>query len=249
MSGDPVLLAAVAAVFLLAGTVKGVIGLGLPTISVALLGMVLLPGKVAAILVLPAFLTNVWQVWSGPDLWGLTRRLSGLLAGLFLTTLVSARIVIAADPVLIAAFLGTVLTTYALFGLTRGRREVPRRREPWMSPLVGIATGIINGSTGIFMVPMSPYMQALEMDKDELVQSLGLGALAATSGLAAGLGLHGGFTGDLVPAIAIALAASFAGMALGRTVRDRLSLEVFRRSVLIGLLCFGIVMLIRAAIG
>jgi len=59
-------LAIVVAVFVLAGVVKGVIGLGLPTIAMGLLGALMAPNPAAAILVVPALLTNVWQMWDGP---------------------------------------------------------------------------------------------------------------------------------------------------------------------------------------
>jgi len=53
----------VALVFGLAGLVKGVIGLGLPTISMGLLGALMPPGQAAAILIVPALATNAWQIW------------------------------------------------------------------------------------------------------------------------------------------------------------------------------------------
>src|SRR5580704_11395627 len=58
----------IGAVFLLAGLIKGVIGLGLPTVSMGLLAIVMPPLQAAAILVLPSFLTNVWQMLAGPSL-------------------------------------------------------------------------------------------------------------------------------------------------------------------------------------
>lgn len=51
----------IATVFVLAGLVKGVIGLGLPTIAMGLLALVMAPIEAAAILILPSFLTNVWR--------------------------------------------------------------------------------------------------------------------------------------------------------------------------------------------
>lgn len=59
------LFALIAVVLLVAGTVKGVMGLGLPTISVGMLGLVMPPMQAAAMVVIPTFLTNVWQTFSG----------------------------------------------------------------------------------------------------------------------------------------------------------------------------------------
>jgi uncharacterized membrane protein YfcA len=55
----PIVVATLA--FLLAGFVKGVIGLGLPTVSMGLLTLVMAPAKAASLLIVPSFVTNVWQ--------------------------------------------------------------------------------------------------------------------------------------------------------------------------------------------
>lgn len=68
------LAAFIAAVFLLAGGIKGVLGLGLPTVGMGLLSIVMTPAQAAGILVIPALATNVWQVASGPALLSLLRR-------------------------------------------------------------------------------------------------------------------------------------------------------------------------------
>jgi uncharacterized membrane protein YfcA len=82
------ILAAIAGAFLLAGFVKGVIGLGLPTVSIGLLGLVMTPAQAAAILVVPSLVTNVWQAAVGGALLALVRRLWPMLAGICIGTVV-----------------------------------------------------------------------------------------------------------------------------------------------------------------
>jgi len=60
------LLIFIAAVFLLAGFVKGVIGLGLPTVSMGLLAVAMAPAHALAIVIVPGILTNIWQTFAGP---------------------------------------------------------------------------------------------------------------------------------------------------------------------------------------
>ncbi|HEU0084947.1 MAG TPA: TSUP family transporter, partial [Bradyrhizobium sp.] len=71
---DP-LLYAIAAVFLLAGLVKGVLGLGLPTVAMGLLAVSMPPAHAMAIVIVPAIVTNIWQTFVGPYLRDITRRL------------------------------------------------------------------------------------------------------------------------------------------------------------------------------
>src|SRR5215467_13837913 len=79
--------------------VKGVVGLGLPTISMGLLATAMPPVDAAGILLLPSFVTNVWQMLAGRTLRIVFRRLwpmmfavcAGTWTGLGLMTGASAK--------------------------------------------------------------------------------------------------------------------------------------------------------------
>lgn len=232
-------LATVVAVFVLAGMVKGVIGLGLPTIAMGLLGALMTPNRAAAILVVPALLTNVWQMWDGPALKILLRRLWPMLVCALLGTLPASGILTKANVRLTTALLGGILVVYALIGLVGVHFNVSRRTEPLLGPLIGLTTGLINGATGIFVVPGVPYLQALNLGKDELVQALAISAFVSTLALALGLGFNNGLGGAMAAPAMIALAAAFVGMAVGKGLRSRLSVVAFRRWVFVGLLLLG----------
>ncbi len=229
----------IASVFVLAGLVKGMIGLGLPTIAMGLLGALMTPGQAAAILIVPALMTNAWQIWDGPALKALLRRLWPLLVCTLLGTLPAAGIIANANVRLTGALLGGMLIVYSLSSLSGLRFKVPPRSEPVVASLVGLTTGLINGATGIFVVPAVPYIQALDLSKDELVQALAISAFVSSVALALGLGFNNGLSGAIAIPAAVALAASFAGMAIGKALRSRVSAHVFRRLVLIGLLALG----------
>lgn len=65
--------------FTLAGFVKGVVGMGLPTVAMGLLGLVMTPAQGAAILVIPSIVTNTWQLLAGPSFAALLKRMWSLL--------------------------------------------------------------------------------------------------------------------------------------------------------------------------
>src|ERR1700733_1549916 len=75
------LLILIAAAFLLAGFVKGVVGLGLPTVSMGLLAVTMQPSRALAIVIVPAIVTNIWQTFVGPYLRDIIKRLWPLMAG------------------------------------------------------------------------------------------------------------------------------------------------------------------------
>jgi hypothetical protein len=84
-----------------------------------------------------------------------------------------------------------------------------------------------------------PYIGALSLDKEELIQALGLSFTISTIALAAALAAGGAFQLGDVGASTVALAPVLLGMAAGGAVRGRFSEKAFRRIFFWGLLLLG----------
>jgi hypothetical protein len=84
-----------------------------------------------------------------------------------------------------------------------------------------------------------PFMQAIGMEKDELVQALGVFFTTATLALAFNLTSAGLLDESTALPGVIAMAMSFAGMAIGQAVRTRMDADTFRRWFLIAMLLLG----------
>jgi uncharacterized protein len=238
----------IAAVFALAGLVKGVIGLGLPTIAMGLLAIVMTPLQAAAILVVPSFLTNVWQGGSGPHLKTLVRRLWPMLVGVCLGTWAGAGLMTGSFARYGALFLGVALMIYAGMGLSALRLNVQKAYEPWLGPLLGTTTGIIAAATGVFVIPAVPYLQAIGLEKDELVQALGLSFTVSSVALTVNVVMAGALDLSLAGAMVGALAAAFAGMWAGQALRSRMQPESFQGFFFLGLLLLGAYLAVRTVI-
>jgi uncharacterized membrane protein YfcA len=240
------LLSAVAAIFLLAGFVKGVVGLGLPTVAVGLLGLFMLPLQAAALLIVPSLVTNVWQLLAGGRFVYLLRRLWLMLIGIVVGTLLGANVMIAdsADFAnsagLATAALGAALIVYALLGLANVKFSVAAGRERYLSPLIGAATGLVTAATAVFVIPAVPYLQALHLEKDELIQALGLSFTVSTIAMAAGLAQGGVLRFEGAAISALALLPALAGMFIGQWLRAKISALLFRRCFFVGLLLLGL---------
>lgn len=226
--------------FLLAGLVKGVTGMGLPTVAMGLLGTAMAPAAAAAILVIPSLLTNLWQLLAGPAVLSLLRRFWAMMLGIVLGTVGGAALLVRVDPLWSGLALGIALMGYAGYALISPALSIPARAEPWLSPLVGLVTGIITGATGVFVMPAVPYLQALRLDKDELVQALGLSFTVSTLALAAGLLVHGALQVDQLGLSSLAILPALAGMWLGQRIRARISARRFRQCFLLFLLLLGL---------
>lgn len=229
----------IAAIFLLAGFVKGMIGMGLPTVAIGFLGLMMTPAQAAAILILPSLVTNIWQALAGGHFRAVLGRLWPMLLGVCFGTWAGALWMPSGNSGEATIWLGVALVVYAIFGLCNLHPKSPSRHEGWIGVLAGIATGAISVATAVFVIPGVPYVQSLGFDRDKLVQALGLFFTVATVALAAALS-HAGVMNLAVagPTVA-ALVAALAGMVVGQKVRGVASPKTFRLCFFIGLLALG----------
>jgi len=236
----------ITATFFVAGLVKGVTGMGLPTVAMGVLGALITPVAAAALLIVPSFITNVWQLLAGPSFAAITRRLWLMMLAIVIGTVVGTSLLTSGNSGLSTAALGAALALYAAFTLLARQLAVPAKAQPWLSPLIGLTTGFVTGGTGVFVIPAVPYLQALDLERDDLVQALGLSFTISTIALAIGLAWRGQFHAGNLTMSALALAPALLGMWAGQVVRQKVSPQAFRRGFLICLLLLGIEMLARS---
>jgi uncharacterized protein len=239
MIADTWSIAAIAAILLLAGFVKGVIGFGLPSISMGLLSLLMPPTQAAALLLLPNLITNVIQGLNGPALLPLLRRMIPLLVGTLGGILVTEWLTGGREMRFAVRLLGATLMIYALLGLLSIRFAISAGLEkPW-GWAAGLATGAMTALTGVYVIPSGPYLQAIGLEKNELVQALGLSFLVASAGLGVALWTRGAVAPSIAGASALALIPAMAAMLIGQRVRGLIPDQLFRRLFYAGLLVLG----------
>lgn len=243
---DTTALLIVAATFLLAGTVKGVIGLGLPTVSLALLTATLGLQPAMALMLAPSFTTNLWQAITGGHGRAILKRLWPFMATATATIWIGAALSAPVDVALLSALLGALLMIYAAIGLGQVRLTVTPGSARWAGLLAGGINGVLTGMTGSFVVPGVPYLQALGLPRDMLIQAMGVLFTLSTAALGLALAGRGLISTDLGLLSLAAIPPALAGMVLGRRLRGRLSDTAFRRVFLAALLALGAYIIIRS---
>jgi hypothetical protein len=225
----------IAAVFLLAGFVKGVVG-----VSMGILATTMAPSRALAIVIVPAVVTNIWQTFVGGYLSDIMRRLWPLLAGTALGIWLNAGSLTGPYAHYLPIALGILLVIYAILGLSRIAFTVARRNEKWVGGIVGLTTGVISAATGVQVIPSMPFLQAMGMERDELVQALGVFFTVATLSLTVNLTASGLLTAATALPGAIALGCSFAGMFIGQALRTRMPADAFRYWFLVAMIFLGL---------
>ena len=236
---DGTTLVVIAATFLLAGTVKGVIGLGLPTVSLALLSVAIDLPSAMALLLIPSFATNLWQASVGGNALFILHRVWPFLLMASISVWVGAAALTRIDLAILSALLGLLLVAYGTMNLSGFRMVLSVSQERWAGPLLGTANGVLTGMTGSFVVPGVMFLQAIGLPRDMLIQSMGMLFTASTIALAIALGGNNLLNAELGTISAFALVPAIVGMVIGQRVRRMLSETVFRQVFFVSLSALG----------
>ena len=237
--------AVVALTFLVAGFVKGVVGLGLPTVALAALTATLGLHPAMALVLAPSLATNLLQATRGGHGKAVVRRLWPYLLAAGLGIWLGVRILVVSDAALLSKLLGVMIVVYSLLSLARFKPCVRPSLEAWIAPPLGVINGVLTGLTGAFVVPSVFYLQALGLERNVLVQAMGTMFLFSTVCMALALGGHAFITVDLALLSSAAVIPAMGGMVVGRRLSRRLSEAMFRQLLFAALLFLGLYILLR----
>lgn len=232
----------IALVFLMAGVVKGISGMGLPTISMAILSLLMLPAKAAMLMVMPSLLTNITQCM-GKHWRSLVKNHWVMWTALLLVTIFSPYSGLNVAGGHATLFLGIVLVAYGVWGLFKPTLPSFGNHKVFVGGIVGVLSGLVTAATGVFVIPMVPYLQSLKLSKDEFIQALGISFTVATIALTIRLGATNTKDwGSNLPDIAMAIVAAFIGMWIGAKLRDKLNPVQFQRVLYTVFVVLGLIM-------
>lgn len=226
---DYELITLLALTFFLAGTIKGIAGLGLPTVSLGILSLVLDLETAMALLLVPSFATNLWQALSGGNIGMLLRRLWPFLLPATVTVWLGAALFAQLQPHWLEVMLGLLLLLYAIVGLTGFRPPLQNAHERPVGVLCGVVNGALTGLTGSFVFPGVMFLHALRLDRHQFVQAMGILFTLSTLALALALQGHGRLTPSLGMSSALGLLPALIGMVSGSHIRHLLTEAQFRR--------------------
>ena len=229
----------------LGGLVKGAAGFGLPMVSVSLVASVTGPAQAIALLAVANIGTNIWQATSGGHYRAMLVRFWTLLVPLFFVTFLATQMLVVIDQAVASLLLGCVVIAFSLLQLSHVHLTVRHEWTRWMSPIVGLTSGLLGGISSFFGPPVTMYLVALRLPKDHFVSAIALCFLVGGAALYSNLVFNGIL--NLAPAQASVLAAvpAFVGLWAGRRLLRLISQHRFERLVLFVLLLIGLNLLRR----
>lgn len=236
---EPAGLALATAAFLAAGVLKGIVGLGLPIVVIGVTAPVFGLADAIQLVILPGLVTNVRQALRGGRFVAILKRQKWLLVTTAVGIWLGTGVLAGSDGVWLSRLLGAALVAYALYALAMPELPAPRTAEGTLTPVVGLAAGMMSGMVGVWAVPGVIWLALLRLPRDELVQTLGL--VFVTISVALGVSFAQRALLDPAPLLlsALAMPALLAGLFAGERLRHSLPETTFRRVFLVALIALG----------
>jgi uncharacterized membrane protein YfcA len=226
--------------------VKGAIGFGFPTLGTPLLALIVDVKTAYLVLIVPNIVMDGAQFVRSGTHGATARRLLplvasgavGMVLGTHLLALLSARTVM--------LILGGFILAFVALSLMRLTPSLPPRWEPWASPVVGFAAGVVGGITNVPGTPLVLYFYALGLSKREFVSAVAFCFVLYKLVQLAAVSWYGLMSMPLLGASLLLTVAALAAFALGLRVQDRLEPRTFNRVVLTFLAALGAWLVLRS---
>ena len=221
------------AAFFLAGVVKGIAGMGLPTVALGIMTLWIDPRTAIALILFPMMMTNIAQFFLAGQLLRTVRRFAPfatvLTCGVAVTALATAT---TPDRILFGA-LGAVLLLYVSSSWAGWIPAIRPKYDGWAQVSFGLFGGLIGGLTGTWAAAIGIYLSVRQADKDEFIRATGFLISIGSLPLAVSYAFLGFLTGPLSGISFLMIAPAILGMWLGSRLRSRLSPHAFRNAVLL----------------
>jgi uncharacterized membrane protein YfcA len=241
------LLAAVTGAFVMGGIVKGALGVGLPLVMVPLLSLVMPSPKAISLVVIPVFVSNIWQAYDSRISMQSVRRFAPLIAALVLSMLLTVPMTLAMSTATLNVMVaGSVITAIILMSV-RPRFAIPARYEQASSLAVGALSGVMGGVSSLTGPIIISYLTALRLTREDFVATISVVYLFAAVPLYGSMAAYGRLgAAELLWSLAGLIPLAI-GMAAGKLLRGRLNEVWFRHALLIFLSAVAVTLLLKAA--
>lgn len=222
-----------------AAFVKGAIGFGFPTLGTPLLTLLVDVKTAFLILIVPNIVMDAVQFVRAGAPRATMRRMAPVVAFGAVGTVVGTHLLASFASRTVMLILGGFILTFVALNATRLSPRLPSRWEPWASPIVGFAAGVVGGITNVPGTPLVLYFYALGLSKQEFVSAVGFTFVLYKLVQLAAVTWYGLMSRALLAWSLLLTVAALAGFGLGLRVQDRLESKTFNRAVLVFLAALG----------
>lgn len=235
----------IAIMFLMAGTIKGLIGIGLPTIAISMMSLIIDARLAITLTIIPMFISNLWQVYRSGEIWETFQKYRVFSALLIISILISALSSKTIPSNFILIILGTVITVYAILSLLKWTPHISERYDIHAQAGFGMIAGILGGFTAIWAPPMIIYLTSRQTPKEDFIRATGMLITIGSIPLLIGYIQNGLLTKDIALSATFMIIPVLIGFAIGEHLRRYVSAQKFLKIVLCIFTIMGINLIYR----
>jgi len=233
-------------VIFLASVLQGIFGFAFMLIAMPLVSFILDMRATVPLLALLAFSVSLiyWFLVlrlprSEPFYY---KKIMPLFAGALLGIPIGVSFLIQFDERLIKLILGSVLILYSIYSLFY--KKIIVRLPDWTGYIFGFLSGLMGGAFNIGGPPVVFYIATKEWSKIEIVSSLSLFYVAASTLIILFHVLAGNITKSIAMTFVSILPVQIIGLLLGIHIFRRISEEKYKRFLFVLLIVMGIMLMI-----
>jgi uncharacterized membrane protein YfcA len=232
-------LVGVAGSLIIAGMLKGIIGVGMPIVALPLISMFIDVRASVMLLSVPLVLSNVPQALEGGKVLGCLKELLPVLLGMVPGILIGVFVLLAVDASIAKLIAGVVVVVIAILTMLAPKLEIKKH----LQKPVGAVSGLLGGALGGLAAMPGPlvftYLLAKGLRGKSFTKEASMFLVLSAALLAAVLTSSQAFGWSDLAVSTAALLPVAAGMVVGQKLRDRVSGEACRHAVLIVILLSG----------
>ena len=232
-------------VFCLAGTVKGLLGMGLPLVAIALMSIAVEPRAAVPLVLVSGLVLNLVQFLQMGGVREIARRYTVLALAAAVSVWGGTELLFAVDQQIIEILLGIIVCGYVVINVIRIPPALPRVWEARLAIPVGLLLGVLQGATGSLAAPLAAWWQVLGLKKDEFVQASGYVLFIIVVPWAVSLVAKGAVSWQVAATSAGLLIPAGLGMVVGSRIRARVPEERYRNLILALLFLAGLGLFIK----
>jgi uncharacterized membrane protein YfcA len=245
-SASPTILLMVVLSLTVAGLMKGIIGVGMPTVAIPLLSIFIDLKASVMLLSVPLVLSNIPQAMEGGETFKCFVRLVPVLLGMVPGIFLGVTALLTISPLAAKLFVGLVVMIAAALPLLAPQL---RLKECLQTP-VGVAAGFMGGALGGIAAMSGPmvfcFLLAKGLRGRDFTKEASLYLVLSAALLAVTLSSSSQYSGFDLAISTLALAPVAVGMLFGQRFRDRIPPEAFKATVLVIVLASGAGLMIKS---
>ena len=247
MSFEALLIIAALA-FLFAGTIKGLVGLGLPTTVLGILSQFTDPRQAIALLLLPILISNTWQIYRSRMAVKIFKKLWAFCLVMGVLIFITSQFAATISTNVLTVFVGIVIVLFVITNVFLKKFTIPDNHDKAYQIGFGAVAGVMGGLTSLWAPPIVMYLFSKSLSKDEFVASVGVLLMAGSIPLLGGYITAGLTTPTLLLYSLAMVIPTLAGFAAGEWARSFLAAEQFRKILLGIFLLLGTNLIVNAVI-